>query len=51
MFFTLFNTTMNKKGYVFDIYSYVGYKLNIYLGVDYSLNKWSYCGSPERISS
>lgn len=51
MYFTSFNNKINKKGYVFDIYSYVGYKLNIYLDVNYSLIKWSNCGSPERISS
>jgi len=51
MYFTSFNHEIDKKGYVFDIYSYVGYKLNVYLDVNYSLNKWSNCGSPERISS
>ena len=35
----------------FNIYNYVRYKLNIYLDVNYSLNKWSNCGSPERIGS
>jgi hypothetical protein len=39
------------KRYGFDIYRYVGYKLNIYLDVNYSLISWSNCGSPERVSS
>ena len=35
----------------FYIYSYVRYKLNIYLDVNYSLMMWSNCGSLEQQSS